>query len=133
MEQVKEKQQVKTESKKLSSLEEKALTIEQIEEMQAKLSKQKAELQSAIVQKGKNRVEITDFDSLTPEQRASNKIYFDVVDLRNDTVYEFNGMNISMLFGKNVAGRRAYLDGKMGTSFQYDNRLITFKYMEKFE
>jgi len=134
-------EQVKSENTQLKgSLQDKVMTIDEVRTEERRLQSIRAKLEAEQVQKGREIKIVKDFDSLTPEERLSHKSYYEIIDKRdmNDpklrkAPYEFNGAQVSTLFGKQNSIRKGFEENKFGSIYDFDNRQITFLYFEKSE
>lgn len=130
------KQETKKEEKK-GSLQDKVMTIDEVRAEERRLQSIRCKLEADQLQKKREVRIIKEFDSLTPDQRKGFKAYYEIIDKRdmNDpklrkAPYEFNGEQVSTLFGKQNSIRDAFFDNKLGTQYDFENRQITFMYFE---
>ena len=116
--------------KEKETLEEKLLNPREIDEKIAELQRQKLLMKSSEF-KPKSIVRITDFSKINEEDVFDYKTYYEVSDIRNNSVYYLNGVQVAALFGMNEEYKKQFGKKNTNAQAQLDDKIISFYYMEE--
>lgn len=116
--------------KKDQATEEKLLSLEDMKAQKERLEREIIRLESEAVSQSRPLRRIDDFASLKPEERLDTKSFYHVVNRNNNTIFEWNGANVSKNFGNNIAKRKSFANGIYGSTVDHDGFYISFLYRE---
>ena len=116
--------------KQNETLEEKLLSTREIDEQIAQLQKQKLLLKSNKF-KPRQIIRITDFSQIEEEKIYDYKTFFEVSDIRNNSVYYLNGVQVAALFGMNEEYKKQFAKKATNGHAQLDDKIISFYYREE--
>ena len=115
--------------KKSENLEERLLSINEIDEKISELQKLKLLAQSGKF-KPKEIVREYDFQKISNNEVFDYQTYYEVSDIRNSSVYYLNGVQVAALFGMNEEYKRQFSEKNTQGQAQLDDKLVTFYYRE---
>ncbi len=115
--------------KKNENLEERLLTPKEIDNQISELKKQKMiALKGQIKPKKIERVH--DFGALNENEIFDYQTFYEVSDIKNNTVYYLNGVQVAALFGMNEEYKKQFAQKNTQGQAQLDDKLVTFYYRE---
>ncbi|MDD3593019.1 MAG: hypothetical protein PHX18_00155 [Candidatus Gastranaerophilales bacterium] len=112
-------------SKNNKSLEERLLTPMEIDEKISELKKQKLGMLVKNIGKTETKC-ISDFDKVASGDVFDYSTFYEVSDIKNNTVYYLNGPQIAALFGLNDEYKKQFMQKKTNGQAQLDDKLISF-------
>ncbi len=115
--------------KKDDLIEERLLTPKEIDERISLLQRQKISALAGEI-KPKALVRISDFEKISEEEVFDYQSYYEVSDLKNNSAYYLNGVQVAALFGMNEEYKRAFKDKKTQGQVQLEDKLVSFYYRE---
>ena len=115
--------------KKNDLLEKKLLSTKEIDEQISLLRKQKMLALKGKV-KPKEIVRIYEFESLSEAEVFDYKTFYEVTDIKNNTAYYLNGVQVAALFGMNEEYKRQFAAKNTQGEAQIDDKLVSFYYRE---
>ncbi len=115
--------------KKDEILEKKLLSTKEIDEQISLLRRQKMLALKDKVQP-KEIVRIYEFESIDETEVFDYKTFYEVSDIKNNTVYYLNGVQVAALFGMNEEYKRQFSAKNTQGEAQIDDKLVSFYYRE---
>ena len=112
------------------TLEEKLLNTREIDEQIAQLQKQKLLLKSEI-SKPKTITRISDFAQIKLEDIFDYSTFYEVSDIKNNSAYYLNGVQVAALFGLNEEYKKQFAQKNTSGQAQLDDKIISFYYREE--
>ena len=116
--------------KQTETLEEKLLNPREIDQKIAELQRQKLLLKSNEF-KPKEIVRITNFEKISTDNIYDYKTFYEVSDIRNNSVYYLNGVQVAALFGMNEEYKKQFAQKNTNGQAQLDDKIISFYYREE--
>jgi len=116
--------------KQNETLEEKLLNPREIDEKIAELQKQKLLLKSNEL-RPRTITRISDFSQIEESDIYDYKTFYEVSDIRNNTAYYLNGVQVAALFGMNEEYKKQFAKKNTNGQAQIDDKIISFYYREQ--
>lgn len=115
--------------KKDELLEARLLTPKEIDEQISVLQKQKLQVFSSGI-KPQVISKVYDFADLSVEDIFDYHTFYEVSDLKTNTVYYLNGVQVAALFGMNEEYKKQFAQKTTNGQLQLDDKLVNFYYKE---